>query len=92
MGAFPYALAVSPLDCESLNVMFGFDYTYRGNHNRLVAEAQGLAPALERFAESLGRKCPVLSRRSKLHWIPNAACSAASSFETRTSTLAFGAR
>jgi hypothetical protein len=43
----PYALSISPLDCESLNVMFGFDFTYRGNHNELVAEALGVAPALE---------------------------------------------
>src|SRR5690606_34227392 len=47
----PYALSVSPLDCESLNVMFGFDYTYRGNHNQLVAEALGLPPAFERMQE-----------------------------------------
>jgi tetratricopeptide (TPR) repeat protein len=41
-----YALSISPLDCESLNVMFGFDFTYRGNHNELLVEALGLAPAL----------------------------------------------
>ena len=35
----PYTLSVSPLDCESLNLMFGFDFNYRGNHNSLVAEA-----------------------------------------------------
>jgi len=50
----PYSLAVSPLDCESLNVMFGFDFTYRGNHNQLVAEALGVIPAFERFAEAEG--------------------------------------
>ena len=35
----PYALSISPLDCESFNFMMGFDYTYRGNHNQLLAEA-----------------------------------------------------
>jgi hypothetical protein len=50
----PYALAASPLDCESLNVMLGFDYTYRGNHNQLVAEALGLSPAMERLLEIPG--------------------------------------
>jgi hypothetical protein len=54
MDTVPYALSVSPLDCESLNLMFGFDFTYRGNHNQLIAEALGLAPAFERFAEIPG--------------------------------------
>lgn len=48
----PYLLSVSPLDCESLNLMYGFDFTYRGNHNQLVAEALGLSPAFERLARS----------------------------------------
>ncbi len=43
----PYALSLSPLDCESLNLMYGFDFTYRGNHNQLVAEALGVTPAFE---------------------------------------------
>ncbi|MEZ6097892.1 MAG: hypothetical protein R3E01_02865 [Pirellulaceae bacterium] len=50
----PYVLSVSPLDCESLNVMFGFDFTYRGNHNELVADALGIPPAFERLAEHGG--------------------------------------
>ncbi len=50
----PYALTVSPLDCDSLNVMVGFDYTYRGNHSALVAEALGITPAFERMAEIPG--------------------------------------
>jgi hypothetical protein len=50
----PYALSISPLDCESLNVMFGFDFTYRGNHNQLLADALGLIPPLERMAEIPG--------------------------------------
>ncbi|MBX9789439.1 MAG: hypothetical protein K2Y37_11035 [Pirellulales bacterium] len=50
----PYMLSVSPLDCEALDVLFGFDFTYRGNHNQLVAEALGLSPALERLADYPG--------------------------------------
>lgn len=50
----PYALTASPIDCESLNVMFGFDYTYRGNHNALLVEALGVSPALERMTEIPG--------------------------------------
>jgi len=54
LDTLPYSLSISRLDCESLNVMFGFDYTYRGNHNQLVAEALGLPPAFERFSELPG--------------------------------------
>ena len=50
----PYMLSVSPLDCETLDLLFGFDFTYRGNHNQLVAEALGVGPALERLAEVPG--------------------------------------
>lgn len=52
----PYMLSVSPLDCEALDLLFGFDFTYRGNHNQLVSEALGLCPALERIAELPGAK------------------------------------
>jgi hypothetical protein len=50
----PYLLSVSPLDCEALDLLFGFDFTYRGNHNQLVAEALGMSPALERLADVPG--------------------------------------
>jgi hypothetical protein len=47
----PYMLSVSPLDCEALDLLFGFDFTFRGNHNQLVAEALGISPSLERMME-----------------------------------------
>jgi len=50
----PYMLSVSPLDCEALDVLFGFDFTYRGNHNQLVAEALGVSPAMEKLVEYPG--------------------------------------
>ena len=50
----PFMLSVSPLDCELLDLLFGFDFTYRGNHNQLVAEALGVSPSLERLAELSG--------------------------------------
>jgi hypothetical protein len=43
----PYMLSVSPLDCEALDFMMGFDFSYRGNHDELVAEALGLGHAME---------------------------------------------
>ena len=50
----PYMLSVSPLDCEALDLLYGFDFTYRGNQNRLVAEALGVSPPLERLVEIPG--------------------------------------
>lgn len=47
----PFELSISHLDCESLNFTMGFDYTYRGNQNELLAEALGMAPALEKLTE-----------------------------------------
>lgn len=45
----PYMLSVSPLDCEALDYMMGFDFTYRGNHDLLVSRALGTSPAFERL-------------------------------------------
>ena len=50
----PYMLSVSPLDCEALDLLYGFDFTYRGNQNELVAEALGFSPALERVVDLPG--------------------------------------
>ncbi len=45
----PYALSVSPLDCESLGVVMGFDFTCRSNHSEVLADALGISPGLEKF-------------------------------------------
>ncbi len=50
----PYMLSVSTLDCEALDLLFGFDFTYRGNHNGLVADALGISTPLENMAEQMG--------------------------------------
>lgn len=47
----PYMLSVSPLDCEALDYMMGFDFSYRGNHDELVAEALGTGSALDGMRE-----------------------------------------
>ena len=54
LESIPYTLSVSPIDCESLDYMFGFDFTYRGNHHALLAEALGLVPAFEKVTEVPG--------------------------------------
>jgi hypothetical protein len=50
----PYGLSLSPLDCEALDLLIGFDFTYRGNQNQLIAEALGVCPAFERLAGMSG--------------------------------------
>lgn len=51
LESIPYSLSVSPLDCESLNFMLGFDFLYRGNHHELLLEALGISPAFEKIME-----------------------------------------
>ena len=50
----PYMLSVSPLDCEALDLLYGFDFTYRGNQNELIAEALGIGTSLERILDVPG--------------------------------------
>ena len=54
LDIIPYMLSFSPMDCEAIDLLYGFDFTYRGNHNQLVAEALGVSPAIERLAEVPG--------------------------------------
>ena len=50
----PYTLSVSPLDCEALDLLFGFDFTYRGNHNQLMTEVLGVSPSMESILQIPG--------------------------------------
>jgi hypothetical protein len=52
----PPLLTLSHLDCEALDVMFGFDLTYAGNHDEVVAEALGLGPALDGLLDIPGHR------------------------------------
>jgi hypothetical protein len=52
----PHLLTISLLDCEALDVMFGFDFTYDGNHDEVVAEALGVGHALEGLFEVPGAR------------------------------------
>ena len=83
-GTGALALSVSPLDCESLNIMYGFDFLYRGNHNELLVEALGLPPALERMLEIPG--ATVLGSEPALQLALDADCRTQCrlSFEART--------
>lgn len=46
----PYSLSVSELDCESMNLTYGFDFNFCGNQNQLLADALGFHPAFESLA------------------------------------------
>jgi hypothetical protein len=81
----PYALTVTPLDCESLNVMFGFDFTYRGNHNQLLADALGVVPAFERLAATPGASIVGHEPSLQLALDDDCRVQCRLSFETRTS-------
>jgi hypothetical protein len=84
----PHTLSLSTLDCESLNLMYGFDYVYRGNHNQLIAEALGVPPAYEKMAQAEGTK--LVSYEPSFQFTCDADCRlvARVSIETRTTPIA----
>jgi len=47
----PFHLSLSALDCDAIDVLFGFDFTYQGNHNQLIADVLGVPPAFEKLME-----------------------------------------
>jgi len=50
----PHLLTISLLDCEALDVMYGFDFTFEGNHDEVVVEALGLGQGLDGLLEVPG--------------------------------------
>ncbi len=50
----PYMLTVSPLDCEALDYMLGFDFNYHGNHDALIAEVFGVGSSFDGLMEIPG--------------------------------------
>ena len=83
----PFELSISHLDCESLSVMLGFDFTYRGNQNELLAEALGLMQPLERLTEFAPNS--ILSYEPSLQLALDDDCKTQCrlSFETRTTAF-----
>lgn len=86
----PYYLAVSPLDCEALDLLYGFDFTYRGNHNQLVAEALGMPAAFERLSEVAGH--PVISYEPGFQVSLDAECRTQMRVSVETRTNAYQVR
>jgi hypothetical protein len=52
----PYHLDFGALDCEALDTLFAFDFTYMGNHDEVVAEALGLNSPLETLVQMPGNR------------------------------------
>jgi hypothetical protein len=84
LDLIPYTLSISTLDCESLSVMFGFDFTYRGNQNELLSEALGVMPGFDKMPEVVGGR--VLSYEPAIQFALDEDCKTQCrvSFETRT--------
>jgi hypothetical protein len=86
----PAFLSISPLDCEALDVLFGFDFAFRGNHNALLAEALGVGPALDRVAELPGAR--VINYEPSLTMSLDDDCRVQVRVSTETRTNAFQVR
>jgi hypothetical protein len=80
----PHLLTISLLDCEALDVMYGFDFTYEGNHDEVVAEALGVGQAFDGLFEVPGAR--VLNFEPSLTLSLDESCrlQARLSVETRT--------
>ncbi len=86
----PPLLSVSPLDCEALDLLFGFDFAYRGNHNALLAEALGVGAALDRVADLPGGR--VINFEPSLTIALDEECRVQVRVSTETRTNAFQVR
>jgi hypothetical protein len=87
MELAPFTLSVSPLDCESLNVMYGFDYIYKGNQNQLIFDALGISPALTALASAPGASILAADPAIQLALDEDCRTQARVSIETRTSAF-----
>ena len=85
LESIPYSLSVSPLDCESLNYMMGFDFAYRGNHHNLLADTLGVVPAFEKMLDVPAAR--LVSNEPSIHFALDEDCRTQCrlSIESRTS-------
>ncbi len=86
----PYSMSISKLDCESIGLMFGFDYAYRGNQNALLADAIGLPAGFEGISQRKGSQLMSYEPVIQLSVDDTFRTHARINFETRTT--AFQAR
>lgn len=86
----PFHLDFSPLDCEALDVLFAFDFSYTGNHDEVVAEALGLNSSLETLLQMPGSR--VLNYEPALMLSLDEACRLQCRLNIETRTNAFQIR
>jgi hypothetical protein len=65
--------------------MYGFDFTYRGNHNQLVAEALGVTPAFESLLDMANANAIAYEPAIQIALDENCRVQCRLSVETRTS-------
>ena len=87
LESVPYMLSISPLDCESIDLLYGFDFTYRGNHSQLVSEALGISPALEKLVDLPGSRTISNEPSITLSLDENCRTQCRVSIETRTNAF-----
>jgi hypothetical protein len=83
----PFHLDFSSLDCESLDVLFTFNFLYSGNHDAVVAESLGLNTTLDSLLQLPGSK--VLDYKPTLTLALEGTCrlQCQMNIETRTNTF-----
>lgn len=81
----PHLLTISSLDCEALDVMFGYDFNFQGPHDEIVAEALQLGPAFESLIEVPGSRVLNFEPSVTLALDPACRLQARLAIETRTS-------
>ncbi len=86
----PHLLTISVLDCEALDVMFGFDFDYEGNHDEVVAEALGVGSAFEGLVEV--PRARVLNFEPSITLALDESCRLQSRLSVETRTNAFQVR
>jgi hypothetical protein len=53
----PYHLGISPVEVDHLDVLFGFDLAFTGNHDEVIAESLLAESPLSCLSEEPGTKC-----------------------------------
>lgn len=86
----PPLLTISSLDCEALDVMYGFDLTYAGNHDELVAEALGVGSGMDGLLEVAGAR--VINFEPSITMILDESCRLQCRFSIETRTNAYQIR
>jgi len=56
LGMAPYHLGISPVEIDHLDVLFGFDLAYHGNHDEVIAESLMADSPLYCLAEEPGTR------------------------------------